>query len=62
MKITSTENERLKHINFLMDELHGSLNNIYEMLVDNEFEECSTEITSLIRQLRSILDSIKEDL
>lgn len=62
MKVTSTENERLKHINFLMDELHGSLNNIYEMLVDNEFEECSAEITSLIRQLRSILDSIKEDL
>jgi hypothetical protein len=62
MKITSTENERLKHINFLMDELHSSLNNIYELLVDNEFEECSEEITGLIRQLRSILDSIKEDL
>jgi hypothetical protein len=62
MKNPSIENEKIKHINFLMDELHDSLNNIYELLVDNEFDECSDEITSLIKSLRSILDSIKEDL
>lgn len=62
MKNTSIENDKIKHINFLMDELHDSLSNIYEMLIDNEFDECSDEITSLIKSLRSILDSIKEDL
>lgn len=62
MSFSPIENEKLKHINFLMGELHDSVNNIYEALVDKEFEACSVEVTSLIKQLRSILDSIKEDL
>ena len=43
MAIRSIDKERLKHINFVMDDLHSSLNQVYEHLVDREFPELKKE-------------------
>lgn len=58
MKITAYEKERLKHINFIMDELYDKLDNIYESMVDKEYKKVSNEIESL----KKILEDIKETI
>tara|TARA_R110000744_G_scaffold377438_1_gene492443 strand:- start:1043 stop:1219 length:177 start_codon:yes stop_codon:yes gene_type:complete len=58
VKITAYEKERLKHINFIMDELYDKLDNIYESMVDKEYKKVSNEIESL----KKILEDIKETI
>lgn len=58
----SQEQERINHINFIMSDIHESVDVIYESLTDKEFDICLTEITGLNKKLKSISDSIKEKL
>lgn len=58
MKITAYEKERLKHINFIMDELYDKLDNIYEHMVDRENKSVLTQIESLQKTLEDIKESI----
>ena len=61
-KLTANELNRLNHINFMMDDIHGSVNNIYESLVDQENESLKTEITILIYKLKQVLADAKEEV
>ncbi len=61
-KISSIDRERLKHINYLMDEFYDKLSTIYEHLVDREIEECNCEILRLIKDLQALLYSMKDEL
>jgi hypothetical protein len=61
MRINSIDNERLKNINFLMDDLHSSLNQVYEHLVDGEFSDLKKEITSLNNKLNKIIESTQDE-
>ena len=61
MSIRAIDNERMKHINFLMDDLHSSLNQVYEFLVDREFVELKNEIISLNNKLNKIIESIQDE-
>lgn len=54
--ILPTELARFKYINFLMNELHEDLNNIYEALADKEIDELNTHIRKLIHKLEDIYD------
>lgn len=56
MKITPTEILRLRNINFLMDELHDSLNDIYECLVDREISQMNIHVKKLITKLEDLSD------
>jgi|TARA_R110002020_G_C16293905_1_gene772643 hypothetical protein len=58
VKITAYEKERLKHINFIMDELYDKLDNIYEHMVDRENKSVLTQIESLQKTLEDIKESI----
>ena len=61
-KLSSVEIERLNYINHMMDDIHNSSNTIYECLVDREYDQLKIEITSLIKQLKSIQDSLEDDI
>lgn len=60
-KPSAYDNERLAHINHLMDGLYDSLSSIYENLVDRDFENLNKEINELMSSLRDIKLSITED-
>ena len=61
MAIRSIDKERLKHINFVMDDLHSSLNQVYEHLVEREFPELKKEIISLTNKLNKIIESVQDE-
>jgi hypothetical protein len=56
------ETKRVQNINFLMDDIHDSANQIYEHLIDEEFSELKEEVSSLIRTLKSVLESVEDEL
>ena len=56
------ENKRIQNINFIMDDVHDSSNSIYESLVDKDFDTLKTEIQSMIKQLKLILESVQDEL
>jgi len=39
MIITPLDKKRLQNINFIMSDIHDSVNQIYETLVDQEYDE-----------------------
>ena len=58
----SLEDKRIQNINFIMDEVHTTSNNIYENLVDKDFDSLKTEVQSLIKQIKLILESVQDEL
>ena len=58
----SLENKRIQNINFIMDDVHNSSNSINESLVDKDFDTLKTEIQSMIKQLKLILESVQDEL
>jgi hypothetical protein len=60
--LSSLEIERLNYINRIMDDIHDSSNEIYERLVDREYEELKLEINNQIKQLKQLLDSLEDDI
>jgi len=58
----SLEDKRIQNINFIMDDVHASSNNIYESLVDKDFDSLKVEVQSLIKQLKLILESVQDEL
>lgn len=55
------EKDRIAHINFVMSCIHRSTNQIYEHLIDREYEDLRKEISLLMKQLKDIKDSIDDD-
>jgi len=60
-KLSAQDNERLIHINNLMDNIHDSCNSVYECLVDREFKELSAVISGLVSTLNDIDTSVKDE-
>ncbi len=58
----SLENKRIQNINYIMDDIHNSSNNIYENLVDKDFDSLKSEVQTLIKQLKLILESVQDEL
>jgi hypothetical protein len=58
----SLENKRVQNINYIMDDIHDSVNIIYESLMDEEFSPLKTEVQLLIKKLKSILESVNDEL
>ena len=62
MNIAPLERKRVQNINFIMDGLHGSLSNIYEHLIDKDYADLPEEVNELIKKLKSINESIKDEI
>lgn len=45
-----------------MDEIHDSSNDIYESLIDREYDLLKIKISSLIKKLRALLESTQDEL
>jgi len=54
--------DRINHINYLMDRINDCSNNIYEALVDREFEDLAKEIDILESILKEISESIDDEV
>lgn len=61
MPIPPLERKRIQNINFIMDDLHSSINNIYELLMDKEYSLLSSEVTTFMRKLKSINESVQDE-
>ena len=62
MKLSAYEQERLNHINFKMDAIHELSNDIYEMLVDRDFDALKIVLEELIYELKDIQISITDEI
>jgi hypothetical protein len=62
MNITPLDKKRLQNINFIMSDIHDSVNQIYETLVDQEYEETRKSILKLNSKLKIINESINDEL
>ena len=50
------------HINSLIDDIYDEASEIYEFLVDREFEELKVIIPNLISQLKDIQHSTQDEI
>ena len=62
MIITPLDKKRLQNINFIMADIHDSVNQIYETLVDQEYDETRKTILLLNSKLKTINESINNEL
>jgi|TARA_Y100001951_G_scaffold105270_1_gene121337 hypothetical protein len=62
MNIAPFERKRIQNINFIMDDLHGSIDNIYELLMDKDYHLLPSEVSELVRKLKSVNESIKDEI
>lgn len=61
-KPSAFEQERLNHINYLMDELHGYTSEVYECLVDRDFDELPRVVNKLISKLNELKTSVEDEI
>jgi hypothetical protein len=61
-KLSPYDTERVTHINHLMKSINDSSDDIYESLVDRDFLETKKSLAKLISQLKSIEESIEDDI
>ena len=62
MIITPLDKKRLQNINFIMADINDSVNQIYETLVDQEYDETRKTILLLNSKLKTINESINEEI
>ena len=62
MNITPLEKKRIHNINFIMSDIHESVNQIYETLIDQEYDNTRKSILTLNSKLKSINESINHEL
>ena len=60
--LTPLEHKRIQNINFVMADLHTSLNTIYENLMDKEYSTLSGEVNSLTKKLRNVGESVTDEV
>jgi len=61
-RIPPIEHRRIQNINFVMDDLHSSLNSIYEHLIDREYEPLRKEVNVFSKKLKSVSDSVTNEV
>ena len=62
MNISPLEQKLIRNINFIMDDIHDSVNNIYELLVDQEYGELKGEVSKITAKLKTITDSLEDEI
>ena len=61
MKMSPLERKRVQNINFIMDDIHDSVSNIYESLIDQEYDQTRQSILILNGKLKTISESINDE-
>ena len=60
--INPLDEKRLKYINHLMDDIHDKSSEVYESLVDKDFNQAEQDIDKLISTLNNIKSSFKDEI
>jgi hypothetical protein len=55
------EKERANRIGMRMEDIHLAVTDIYEKLVDREFETVPVKVKTIITDLRMLLKSMEDD-
>jgi len=50
---------KVNHVNFVMNEINTLTDDIYESLIDEEYDTTHVKINSLIKKLKEVGSSIK---
>ncbi len=61
-RISAYDNERIKHINYLMDTIHEQSSEIYEGMVDRDFEQLNDGLDSICDIINEIKKSISDEI
>lgn len=56
-----TENERAQRIAFMTEGFHQEITNLYEKLVDREYDSATETIKQLMRDLRATIKLIEDE-
>ena len=62
MTSNGVERDKIKFINFTMNEIHDSLNELYENFVDGDYTEVKQEAAFIIRTLTSLQESVEDEI
>jgi|TARA_R100001163_G_C4979038_1_gene135910 hypothetical protein len=62
MAANAWDDKRIQHINHLMNDIHASSNQIYEHLMDRDYDSLKQEATDQIKRLRLIIDSVQDEV
>jgi hypothetical protein len=62
MGSNGVEKDKIKFINYTMDEIHDSLSIIYESFIDNEYPKVTTEVKKTISILNALKESIQDEI
>ncbi len=54
------DEQRVKYINHLMDDIHKRSSDVYESIIDKDFKEAEHNINQLILTLNNIKSSFKD--
>ena len=61
-EIPPVEKQRIQSINFVMEDLHGSLNDIYESLIDKDYSKVKTSVNVLSKRLKGVSESVTDEI
>jgi len=62
MIISPLDEQRVKYINHLMDNIHDQSSEIYESLIDKDFNQAEDNINQLISTLNNIKSTFKDEI
>ena len=62
MSISAVDRERLRHINIMMRELHENNNQIYEHLIDREYDDLELVVKEQMDSLKVLLESLQDEV
>ena len=62
MTSNGVERDKIKFINFTMNEIHDSLDELYENFVDGDYTEVKQEAAFIIRTLTSLQESVEDEI
>jgi len=62
MIISPLDEQRVKYINHLMDNIHDQSSEIYESLIDKDFNQAEDNINQLISTLENIKFTFKDEI
>ena len=62
MIISPLDEQRVKYINHLMDNIHDQSSEIYESLIDKDFNQAEDNINQLISNLENIKSTFKDEI
>jgi|TARA_R100001369_G_scaffold331_2_gene861 hypothetical protein len=60
--VSPEDEEAIKHINYVSNEVHDFADILYESLMDREYDEAKDQAQSLIKVLADLIQSLSDEI